>query len=127
MTDTSSFDHRPDPELGDALRAALASADDPSFVRRVVAAAADADLPRSGPGRSWEVLTEWARPGLIAAGLVAVAVLAAWIGFGRPTTGVSEGLGDPLRPTVAALPIPSAFAGSPEPDVEAVLAVALGE
>jgi hypothetical protein len=72
MKDLMPFDHRPDPVLGEALRRALdpddADAGTSAFVARVLARAADARLP------SWEhVLARWARAGVAAAILVALA------------------------------------------------------
>lgn len=77
MNDERMFDHRPDPELGAALRRALdPSRDDhAAFVARVMArydgALAAATVP------TWEVLAAWARRGIAAA--VAAAVLAGFL------------------------------------------------
>lgn len=68
------FDHRPDPGLGDALRAALESGDQAAFVARVMAGLDAARAP------SWEILAGWARRGLAAA---AVAALVAGFVLGR--------------------------------------------
>lgn len=71
MNDPRTFDHRPDPELGAALRAALDSADDDrAFVARVMARY-DAALERASMP-AWEVLAAWSRRGLAAAALIAV-------------------------------------------------------
>jgi hypothetical protein len=73
MNDEKMFDHRPDPELGGALRRALDPPrnDQAAFVARVMArydgALAAATVP------TWEVLAGWARRG-IAAALVAAVV-----------------------------------------------------
>lgn len=72
MKDPMPFDHRPDPALGDALRWALDPGDGAegtaAFVARVLARAADVPAP------SWDlVLARWARGGVAAAILVAVA------------------------------------------------------
>src|SRR5258705_505152 len=62
MTDEKTFDHRPDPELGSALRRALDPPrdDQAAFVARVMArydgALAAATVP------TWEVLAAWSRP-----------------------------------------------------------------
>src|SRR5258708_18388236 len=70
----NEFDHRPDEFLGRALREALSSPDDMAFVRRVMAA-----IPANlGSESWWEVLGDWARPGLDAA-LVALAAGGAWL------------------------------------------------
>jgi hypothetical protein len=59
------FDHRPDPELGQALRSALDSKDNSAFVARVMsqydAALEHATVP------TWEVLASWSRRGVAAA------------------------------------------------------------
>jgi len=72
MKDLLPFDHRPDRALGEALRRALDPGDGTegtaAFVARVLARAADVPAP------SWDlVLARWARGGLAAAILVAVA------------------------------------------------------
>ena len=72
MKDPMPFDHRHDPVLGEALRRALdpddGDAGTSAFVARVLARAAEARAP------SWDlVLARWARAGVAAAILVAVA------------------------------------------------------
>ena len=72
MKNEPSFDHRPDPELGAALRAALEPHDDQSaFVARVMAQYQDA-LDRSTIP-ALDVLAAWSRRGiaLAAAALIA--------------------------------------------------------
>jgi hypothetical protein len=70
MADERMFDHRPDPELGAALRRALEPADQTGFVARVLArydqALAEATVP------TWELLARWSRRGLAAAAAAAV-------------------------------------------------------
>ena len=74
MNDERMFDHRPDPELGAALRRALdpPRGDQTAFVARVMArydgALAAATVP------TWEVLAAWSRRGLAAAAAAAVLV-----------------------------------------------------
>jgi hypothetical protein len=63
----SSFDHQPDLVLGAALRAALAPRDSAGFVARVVAAADRRPAPMV------DVLARWARLGIAAAILAALA------------------------------------------------------
>ena len=78
MTDSQPFDHRPDPELGAALRAALEPKDDQTaFVARVMAQYERA-LDRATV-RTVDVLASWFRPGIAAA----VAALVAGFLFGR--------------------------------------------
>jgi len=78
MTEQPSFDHRPDPELGAALRAALEPSDDHSaFIARVMVQYDNA-LDRSSVAM-FDVLASWFRPGMVAA----VAALVLGILFGR--------------------------------------------
>ena len=78
MTEQPSFDHRPDPELGAALRAALAPTDDHSaFVARVMAQYDNA-LDRSSVAM-FDVLASWFRPSMVAA----AAALVLGMLFGR--------------------------------------------
>ena len=68
MTDAKTpFDHRPDRILGDALRAALAPHGQAEFVDRVMAAAARPAAPLV------DVLARWARLGIAAALMAALA------------------------------------------------------
>lgn len=73
MNDEKTFDHRPDPELGAALRRALDPPrdDQAAFVARVMARYDPAWTAATVP--AWEVLAGWARRG-IAAALVAAVV-----------------------------------------------------
>ena len=77
MKNPESFDHRPDPELGKALHAALERADNPAFVARVMANY-DRALEQATVA-TWEVLASWFRPGVAAA---IVALVAGFL-FGR--------------------------------------------
>ena len=78
MKDAQPFDHRPDPELGAALRAALEPKDDQkAFVARVMAQYGRA-LDRSTVP-TLDVLASWFRPGIAAA----VAALIVGFLFGR--------------------------------------------
>ncbi len=127
----SAFDHRPDPELGNALRAAFATDDDAGFARRVLAAADQLFGDASMTGPWWGVLGAWARPGLVAA-MVLIAAAAFWLGAWAQRT--SDGStpaaqvawDDPLRTGSEQLSVPLLMAGTREPDVDVVLAVALG-
>ncbi|PYP37491.1 MAG: hypothetical protein DMD34_02185 [Gemmatimonadetes bacterium] len=68
MKDLLPFDHRPDPVLGNALRRALDPGDATAFVARVLARA---EQLRAA---SWDtVLARWARAGVAAALLIALA------------------------------------------------------
>jgi hypothetical protein len=125
MNSTSPFDHRPDPVLGAALRAALATDDDAAFARRVVEAA-EADL--GSAGLWYQELSAWARPGLVAA-LLAVAAAGFWLGAmtlgrGAPVNATTA-LGDPLTTADSALAVPVLLAGEQAPEVDIVLGLAL--
>ena len=68
MKEPLPFDHRPDTMLGEALRRALDPGDAAPFVARVLARAAETRVA------SWDaVLARWARAGVAAAVLVALA------------------------------------------------------
>jgi hypothetical protein len=77
MTDERMFDHRPDPELGAALRRALDPArdDHAAFVARVMARYDGALSAAMVP--TWQVLAAWSRRGIAAA--VASAALAGFL------------------------------------------------
>ena len=78
MNESPSFDHRPDPELGAALRAALEPKDNhAAFVARVMAQY-DTALERSSVAM-FDVLASWFRPGMVAA---AAALVVGFL-FGR--------------------------------------------
>jgi hypothetical protein len=78
MRDSQPFDHRPDPELGAALRAALdPQGDQAAFVARVMAQY-DATLDRASIP-TLDILASWFRPGIVAA----AAALALGLVFGR--------------------------------------------
>ena len=82
MTESNTpFDHRPDPMLGDALRAALAPRGRADFVARVLAAA---DRPADP---LVDVLARWSRLGIAAALLAA---LAASLVVGRGNRAATE-------------------------------------
>lgn len=105
MTDMPSFDHRPDPELGTALRAALEpETAHAGFVARVMAQY-DHALDRSSVAM-FDVLASWFRPGMVAAAAGAALVLG--ILFGRmvqtPDTASIDAAMAPLEgPGLAAL------------------------
>jgi hypothetical protein len=105
------FDHRADPVLGAALRRALDPGDHAAFVARVLAAAAAAGAAPA----SWDaVLARWARVGVAAAVVIA---LAAGYLVGRATAaGAVTASG---RTSVAEALIASR---AEAPDVEVVLA-----
>jgi hypothetical protein len=128
MPDTSPFDHRPDAELGSALRQALDSGDDAAFVREVLVAF-DGLQAVAVPGQWWAVLTAWARPGLVAAMLlIAAAAFTLGVQIGRSSVQpmATTLVTDPLNPDSGQVAVPAIMAGSEAPNVDYVLAVALG-
>lgn len=124
---SSPFDHQPDRELGAALEAALSASDDRAFADQVAAAAERLYGEVAAPW--WSVLTSWARPGLVAA-MVLIAAAGFWLGVqargGSNPAEAIPGLGDPLVAGASALSVPALLAGQQAPDVDLVLAVALG-
>ena len=91
------FDAQPDEELGGLLRLHLGGTDEAAFVDRLRAAVLQADR-----AESWEVLAGWARPGLVAAGLAAAAVM--WMVLTRD-------IGPPAGPE--SIPARELIAGQP--------------
>jgi hypothetical protein len=72
MKDSQAFDHRPDPELGAALRAALEPKDDQkAFVTRVMARYEQTLDGATIP--TLDVLASWFRPGIAAAAAALIA------------------------------------------------------
>lgn len=125
MTGTSPFDHRPDAELGAVLREALSPADDAAFTARVVAAA-EPLLGSAAAPDWWEVLVGWARTELAAASLALLAGAVLWWGVTRNGENGASALGDPLRAVTELAPVAALLAESLEPNMDEVLAVALG-
>jgi hypothetical protein len=110
MTGHSPFDHTPDPVLGEALREVLAVGDDPTFVRHV--------LERiRAPEPWWEILGDWARPG-VAAALLLTAVGGFLLGrlIGPQPVSLASDTGPTIGLEVTAL----LTEGGP-PDVETIL------
>lgn len=127
MPNMSPFDHRPDADLGRALRKALTPAGDAAFAQRVMAAAEVVYGERS-PDQWWTVLTVWARPGLVAAMLIIAAVAFAagiWVGQNAGAQSAATAM-DPLRTDSEQLVVPSLLTANQAPDVDVVLAAALG-
>ncbi len=108
MTDERMFDHRPDPELGAALRQALEAEDQAGFVARVLARY-DAALETSSVP-TWEVLAAWSRRGIAAA--AAAAVLAGFL------------LGRALHAPEAPATLDAAFAPTGGPGLAALVTAA---
>jgi len=102
MKDAQAFDHRPDPELGAALRAALEPTDDhAAFVARVMGQYERA--LEHGTIPTLDVLASWFRPGIAAA----VAALIVGFLFGRgiltPAPTIDAAMAPSERPELAAL------------------------
>ena len=91
MTGGSPFDHRRDLELGAALQEVLSAPDDEEFSRGIVARIRWGNIGRADPQAWWDVLGAWARPGLAAAVVLALA----------GTVWLSEYLRAPDAPDVA--------------------------
>jgi hypothetical protein len=120
MSDSRTpFNHRPDPDLGAALRRALEPADQAAFVARVLAAAARPLAGAAGGARSpVDVLAGWARPGIAAA---AVAALVAGYALGRELAtrteeSLDEAMVTALAPSASAAAL-AASAGPPDGSV----------
>jgi hypothetical protein len=123
MKNPELFDHRPDPELGKALRAALEPSDHAAFVARVIANY-DRALERATVP-TWEVLASWFRPGVAAA---IVALLAGFL-FGR--TVLNAGGGDTASIEMAMAPVEgqglAALVTAPDPPDASVVFTSLVE
>ncbi len=91
------FDAQPDEELGVLLRTGLDGPAPEAFAARLRGAVVEAER-----AESWEVLAGWARPGLVAAGLAAAAVL--WVVLTRD-------MGTPIWSQ--AVPVQELIAGQP--------------
>ncbi len=93
---SSPFDHRPQRDLGNALREALGPVDDQEFVDRVLEDIRLIDLRRFR--NDWlEVLGTWVRPGLAAAAALVVLALAMTVslrpvGPGDDTTAMDDAI-----------------------------------
>jgi hypothetical protein len=126
MPKPSPFDHRRDPQLGQALRDALTRPDEARFVARVVRTA-ESVYGGVTPAPMLKILTAWARPGLVAAMLlIAVAAFSAGLWIGRSSAAMAAGsVVDPLADS-GQLGVPALMAGEEAPDVDVVLAVAMG-
>lgn len=126
MTSPSPFDHRPDRELGEALRRALDAGDEAGFVGRVVAAAESVLAGRSALETWWGVLSAWARPGLAAALLLLVAATL-WL-VSASTRGEAEvTLEDALRPADETEASAVLVVGLTPPELDVILAASLEE
>ncbi len=109
----------------EALRAPPRSGAQRARTRDAILRRAAPLLGSRRPASSWEVLADWARPGLAAAAAVAAVLI--WLPMGR--VGVPEatrpGLDEVLEPGGEA-GIPEVLVSANEPNLDAVLAAALG-
>jgi hypothetical protein len=105
------FDHERDEKLGALLRDYLEAGNHQDFVSAVMNEVRSADT-------SWEVLSRWARPGLVAA-VAFVAGTAVWFALKLP--GNEPSLADAVRPGDA----PASLFSAAQPDNELVLQVVL--
>ncbi|UCG86976.1 MAG: hypothetical protein JSW71_00030 [Gemmatimonadota bacterium] len=119
----SPFDHRPDRELGKALRTALSGQDEAAFVKRVMARVSELQEGGSIGLLWWEVLGAWARPGLAAAALGLVVGAMIWAASLRSGDQPATALGDPLQ-SVGDTGMPAAFLATTQPpNLDNVLAI----
>ncbi len=124
MTPASLFDHRPDPELGEALRRVLDAGDDAEFARRVVAAAEPLLAIGARSENWWDVLSAWARPAMAAA-LTLAAVATGWLVWASGKSEQEITLEDALRPPNET-DVPAALVvGFSPPDLDLILAASL--
>jgi F0F1-type ATP synthase membrane subunit c/vacuolar-type H+-ATPase subunit K len=94
-----------------------------------VAAAAEVVYGERSPNQWWTVLTVWARPGLVAAMLIIAAVAfgaGIWVGQSAGAASAATAL-DPLRTDSEQLAVPALLAARQAPDVDVVMAAALGQ
>lgn len=124
MTPASLFDHRPDPELGQALRRVLDAGDQGEFIRRVLGAAEPLFGIETGGGNWWDVLSAWARPA-VAAALTLAAAATFWLVRASSGNGQEITLEDALRPANET-DVPAALVvGLSPPDLDVILAASL--
>ncbi len=117
MRDTQPFDHRPDPELGAALRAALEPRDDhAAFVARLIAQYERAKT--LAPIPTLDVLASWFRPGIAAAAAAFIAGLL----FGRGTLTPAPASIDAAMASVEGTGLAALVTAQDPPDASVVFA-----
>src|SRR2546428_9936520 len=119
MNEFTPFDHRPDLGLGEAVQEALTASDDAAFVRRVVAR-----WPGAQPASEsrWDVLGQWAGPG-VAAAVVLLAAVSFWLARGPAPGSVTALTEEPLAAGAETLTARTLLASRtlPEFDADVVL------
>ena len=118
MKNLPSFDHRPDPELGAALRAALETGDQSAFVARVMA---QYERALEGTIPTLDVLASWFRPGIAAA---AAALVAGFL-FGRAVAPTPASIDAAMAPAEG--PGLAALVTAPDPPDASVVFTSLVE
>jgi hypothetical protein len=118
MTTPSPFDHRPDEEIGSALRELLSAGSDAVLAARITAAAASV-YGRGGVLWS-EVLGGWARPGVAAAAVLALAATL-WTATASSQPEPEVTLEDALRPVAESVAPPVLVAATTEPELERLM------
>ncbi|HEX9581480.1 MAG TPA: hypothetical protein VF970_10285 [Gemmatimonadales bacterium] len=119
MTTPSPFDHRPDAEIGAALRALLTAGDDTALAARITAAAAGQYGRRKVPG--WlAVLDTWARPGVAAAGLLAASATL-WMALASSPIDPDVTIEDDVRRAGEAVASAVLVAATTEPELERLM------
>lgn len=109
------------------LRAPLRDAAQRQRTRiRILAAAEPLLAKRRRPDSSWDILARWARPGLVAASIAALLLLAAYHLAGSRASAERVALDDVLASSGNGS-VPAVLLAVNEPDVDAVLAAALVE
>lgn len=114
---TSEHNGGPDEILGRLLREEFEPPHHAAFVTRI-----RAGIRRAERETIWETLSAWARPGMIAAGGVALA-LALWLTRAATSEGYVPTLADAVESTVPA----QLLLGDSEAGAEAVLAGIVGD
>ena len=94
---SSSFDSQPDAQVGRLLREHLTGPEPDRFVARMEEVMARLPAARDS---QWEVLARWAKPGVLAAALLAGLLLGLelWQGLRGGDPGPGELAGDPALP-----------------------------
>lgn len=121
-------DERPLDELSLLRPPPRSDVDRASARRAILTAAAPLLARRRAPASSWDVLAGWARPGLVAAGIIlAIALGALQLGPSRRSEPAPVLLDEVLVGENGSAAVLAVLVGNQEPDVDAVVAAALLE